>query len=72
MLGAMSTRGSALDSDAVARARLLLETAPPPVRIWPMLTAAACLALTALVLAGAMVLAPPLTSEPVAPARSVN
>ena len=57
MLGAMS--GSALDSEAMARARLLLETTPPPVRVWPMLMAAGCLAMTALVLAAAMVLAPP-------------
>jgi hypothetical protein len=63
---------SGLDLDALARARSLLtpRTTPPPV--WPALGAAALLAVSALVFATAMLLAPPLTSEHVARERGVE
>ena len=59
----MSESFSALDSVAMARARGLLK---PPVRrerLWPVLTAAAVLAVTALTFATAMILAPPLVTS---------
>jgi hypothetical protein len=57
---------SALDADAMAQARGLLNPPKRPERIWPVLGAAALLALSALTFATAMILAPPLTSEHVA------
>jgi hypothetical protein len=68
----MADPDSVLDLDALARARALLA---PPVRIarmWPALGAAALLAVSALVFATAMLLAPPLTSEHVAWDRGVE
>ena len=62
----MSMSDSALDPAAVARARTLLK---PPVRrdpMWPALLAATALAVTSVVFATAMVLAPPVTTEHVA------
>ena len=59
----MAASDSALDADAVARARALLT---PPVRrerLWPAITAAAFFATSALAFATAMVLAPPLVTE---------
>ena len=47
----------------MARARALLEPPRRPERVWPVLGAAALLAVSALTFATAMILAPPLTSE---------
>ena len=65
----MPTRASALDIDALARARDLLAPRGRPERTWPAIAAAALLAVSALAFATAMILAPPLTSEHVAPTR---
>jgi hypothetical protein len=62
----MTTAHSALDADEIARARALLGPVKVRQRIWPVLTAAACLAVSALAFATAMVLAPPLVSQHVA------
>jgi hypothetical protein len=62
----MAMRDSALDASQVARARMLLTS---PVRadpMWPALLAATALALTSVVFATVMVLAPPVTTEHVA------
>jgi hypothetical protein len=59
----MALRDSALDPSEVARARALLKA---PVRrdpMWPALVAATALAVTSVVFATVMVLAPPLTTE---------
>jgi len=66
----MTTAHSALDADEIARARALLKPSKRSQRIWPVLTAAACLAISALAFATAMILAPPLVSQHVA--RSVG
>jgi len=66
----MSTLDSALDAAEIARARALLRPEAPRERIWPALAAAACLAVSALGFATAMVLAPPLVTEPVPAERS--
>ena len=62
----MTTAHSALDADEIARARALLRPSKGPQRIWPVLTAAALLAVSALAFATAMVMAPPLVSQHVA------
>jgi hypothetical protein len=62
----MTTAHSTLDANEIARARALLRPAKRPQRIWPVLTAAAFLAISALAFATAMVLAPPLVSQHVA------
>lgn len=62
----MTTAHSALDAGEIARARALLKPLKPPQRIWPVLAAAALLAVSALAFATAMVLAPPLVSQHVA------
>ena len=62
----MAIRDSALDPSEVTRARALLKA---PVRkdpMWPALVAATALALTSVVFATIMVLAPPVTTEHVA------
>jgi hypothetical protein len=62
----MSLRDSVLDPTDVAHARALLQA---PVRrdpMWPALVAATALALTSVVFATVMVLAPPVTTEHVA------
>jgi len=62
----MSMSDSALDAQAVARARALLRT---PVRrdpMWPALLAATALAVTSVVFATVAVLAPPVQTEHVA------
>jgi hypothetical protein len=64
-------RSSALDVDALARARELLASRPRPQRTWPAVAAAALLAVSALTLATAMILAPPLISLHVAATRGV-
>ena len=66
----MTTAVSALDAAEIARARALLKPMKQPERVWPVLTAAACLAVSALAFATAMVLAPPLVSEHVAKAAA--
>lgn len=62
----MPTADSALDANEIARARALLTPFKPTQRIWPVLCAAAFLAVSALGFATAMVLAPPLVSQHVA------
>jgi hypothetical protein len=62
----MAETASALDPVAMARARALLVRPPRPQKIWPVLAAAAFMAVSALTFATAMVLAPPLTHEHVA------
>ena len=62
----MALRDSTLDMAAVARARALLT---PPARrdaLWPALLAATALAMTSVVFATLMVLAPPVQTEHVA------
>lgn len=62
----MSFPGTALDPDAIERARALLETPKPRERVWPVLAAAGLLAVSALAFATAMIMAPPVVSEHVA------
>jgi len=69
MLPGMATTLSALDTQAMDRARKLLDRPERPQRIWPVLGAAAMLAVSALAFATAMVMAPPLTTEHVAQDR---
>ena len=57
---------SLLDAEAVARAKALLQPAARRERVWPALAAASLLAVSAVGFAAAMVLAPPLQTEPVA------
>ena len=59
----MPSQFSALDPKAMAEARALLAPPRRRERIWPVLGAAALLAVSALVFATAMITAPPLTSE---------
>ncbi len=68
----MSNPLSALDPEAMARAKALLKRPARPQRMWPVLSAAAFLALSALAFATAMILAPPLTHEHVAKARGAD
>jgi len=63
----MASLSTALDADAMDRAKALLERRKRPERMWPVLAAAGLLALSALTFATAMILAPPLVSEHVAP-----
>ncbi|WP_309089460.1 hypothetical protein [Phenylobacterium sp.] len=58
---------SALDPEAMARARALLAARARHERMWPALAAAALLATSALAFATAMVLAPPVITRPAAP-----
>lgn len=60
----MSLTDSSLDSDAIAQARRLLAPAPKKERLWPVVAAAAFAAVAALALAGAMITAPPVVSQP--------
>lgn len=62
----MSFTESALDTVALACARKLLDTPKTRERLWPVLGAAALLALSALAFATAMIMAPPVVSEHVA------
>jgi len=70
ILGGMAETASALDPIAMAQARALLARPKRPQRVWPVLAAAAALAVSALAFATAMILAPPLHTEHVAHARS--
>ena len=63
MLLGMATPLSALDTEAMDRARKLVEGPDRPQTMWPVLGAAALLAVSALAFATAMFVAPPLTSE---------
>jgi hypothetical protein len=72
MLTLMPRADSALDLEQMARARALLDPPRPPERMWPVLGAAAFLAVSALSFAVAMILAPPLVSEHVAAQRDVR
>ena len=69
ILAFMASQFSVLDPDAMAEARALLAPPKRVERIWPVLGAAALLALSALVFATAMITAPPLTSEHIAQER---
>jgi hypothetical protein len=62
----MASTLSALDGEAIARARALLERPVRPARMWPVLAAAAALAVASLAFATAMLAAPPLVTEHVA------
>jgi hypothetical protein len=68
----MASVSSALDPQAMAQARALLEPPMRPERMWPVLAAAAVLALSALAFATAMIMVPPLVSEHVAQTRGVT
>ena len=59
----MTTADSVLDVDQIARARLLLATPMVKDSMWPVLCAAAFAASTALTLATAMILAPPVITQ---------
>ncbi len=63
MLTGMASTLSALDAEAMDRARKLVERPERPLSMWPVLGAAALLALSTLAFATAMFMAPPLTSE---------
>ena len=56
----------------MTRARSLLERPKRPERMWPVLGAAALLAVSALTFATAMIMAPPLTSEHIAAERGAK
>ncbi|WP_334164306.1 hypothetical protein [Phenylobacterium sp.] len=57
---------SALDPEALARARALVAPKPRRERVWPVLAAATLAAVSALTFATAMVIAPPVETEAVA------
>ena len=59
----MSINDSALDASEVARAQALLKTPERHDPMWPALVAATALAVTSVVFATVMVLAPPLQTE---------
>ncbi|WP_309644062.1 hypothetical protein [Phenylobacterium sp.] len=61
----MPPADSALDATMIARARRLLKGPEVRERVWPALCAAAFAASTALALATAMILAPPVTTTPI-------
>jgi hypothetical protein len=65
----MAANDSALDPDAMSRARALVAPRPQKDSVWPALAAAGLFAVSALVFATAMVVAPPLVTEHVATAR---
>ncbi len=60
----MAANDSALDLEAMARARRLLAAPVQRERLWPVVGAATFLALSALAFATAMVLAPPVVTRP--------
>jgi hypothetical protein len=62
----MASTPTALDAEAMAEARALLEKPERPARTWPVLAAAAALAVASLGFATAMISAPPLVTEHVA------
>ncbi|WP_411287023.1 hypothetical protein [Phenylobacterium sp.] len=68
----MAIIDSALDTEALAKARALLNLPAPRQRLWPVVGAAGFFAVSALAFATAMILAPPLTSTPIAADRAVR
>ncbi len=62
---------SALDPDQIARARTLLRKQEVRERVWPVLCAAAFAASTALMLATATILAPPVITEHVVGSKAM-
>ncbi|MGA0607129.1 hypothetical protein ACO2Q0_14140 [Phenylobacterium sp. VNQ135] len=62
----MTAHDSLLDAEALARVRRLLARPARHERMWPVLAAAAALAVSALAFATAMILAPPLVTHSVA------
>jgi hypothetical protein len=72
ILAVMTSPFSALDQDALALARSLVERPARRERLWPVLAAAGLLAISALAFATAMIMAPPLISEHVAAGRDAN
>ena len=65
----MSANDSTLDPDAMSRARKLLAPVARKDSVWPALAAAGLFAVSTLVFATAMVVAPPLVTQHVATAR---
>ena len=63
---------SALDARQIARCRMLLATRARKDSVWPPLAAAGLLAVSALAFAAAMITAPSVRTEHVAPARGVE
>lgn len=59
----MTVADSNLDNDEIARCRALLEAPTRSESIWPALAAATALAVSSLVFATVMVLAPPVQTE---------
>ena len=59
----MAATPSALDPEALSRARALLDPPSRRERLWPVLAAAGLFALSAIAFATAMVMAPPLILE---------
>jgi hypothetical protein len=59
----MAVTDSALDAEAMTRARALLAPAAAGDRMWPVLAAAALAAASALIFATAMIVAPPVITE---------
>ena len=64
--GLMTDADSNLDADEIARCRALLEPSARHETIWPALAAATALAVSSLVFATVMILAPPVQTEHVA------
>ncbi len=63
---------TAIDAEALGRARDLLDRPKRRERIWPVLAAAAAFAVSALMFATAMIAAPPLASEHPGHVRSIQ
>jgi hypothetical protein len=68
----MANTAHAVDADALARARDLLDRPSRRERMWPALAAAGALAASALAFAAAMITAPPVTSQHPVHERSVD
>ena len=68
----MPLSDSALDPDQMARCRVLVRAPKRREAIWPPLGAAVLLAASAIGFAAAMIAAPPVTTEHVAPQRGVR
>jgi len=66
----MTSPFSAVDPEALALARALVQRPVRRERVWPVLAAAGLLAVSALAFATAMIMAPPLVSEHVAADRA--
>jgi hypothetical protein len=68
----MPRTDSALDSSQIAYARALLDPLRPRERMWPVLCAATLLAISTLAFAAAMIMAPPIVTEHVAPHHAAH